>query len=177
MRLKTGTRRRIDLPEPSRAEVFPVWRALEQDAQEVPVSASTERLDDRPSPPDPLLLAQGIYFLATGLWPLLDRQSFERVTGAKRDFWLAQTVGVLVTCIGGTLVLAERLDRVSRELRLLAGASAGGLAAVDLVFALRGRISKVYLVDAAIETPFLAQLAALRPDRSRGPATEAPPKG
>jgi hypothetical protein len=101
-------------------------------------------------------------------WPLLDRQSFERVTGAKRDYWLAQTVGVLVTCIGGTLVLAERLDRVSRELRLLAGASAGGLAAVDLVFAVRGRISKVYLLDAAIETPFLAQLAALRPDRSEG---------
>jgi hypothetical protein len=51
---------------------------------------------------------QGGYFLATGIWPLLSRRTFERITGPKTDFWLAQTVGVLVGSIGGTLVLAHR---------------------------------------------------------------------
>jgi hypothetical protein len=104
-----------------------------------------------------LLLAQGAYFLATGIWPLLHRRSFERVTGPKQDFWLAQTVGVLVTCFGGVLVLAERRRRLTYELRLLAGSSAAALASIDVIFSLRGRISKVYLVDATIEMPFVAR--------------------
>jgi hypothetical protein len=63
---------------------------------------------------------------------------------------------VLVTCIGGVLVLAER-RRLTDELRLLAGSSAVALASIDVIFSLRGRISKVYLVDATIEMPFVAR--------------------
>jgi hypothetical protein len=110
-----------------------------------------------------LVLAQGGYFLATGIWPLLHRRSFERVTGPKTDFWLAETVGVLVSCVGGVLLLAEQQGRRTRDLDLLAGTSAMGLAAVDLVFVLRSRISKIYLVDAALQGPFvLRAFVALR---------------
>jgi hypothetical protein len=35
---------------------------------------------------------QAAFYISTGLWPLLHRHSFERVTGPKVDFWLAQTV-------------------------------------------------------------------------------------
>jgi hypothetical protein len=58
---------------------------------------------------------QGAYFLVTGIWPLLSRRSFERVTGPKADFWLAQTVGVLVVTIGAVLLVAERRQRVKPE--------------------------------------------------------------
>jgi hypothetical protein len=108
--------------------------------------------------------AQSLYFLATGIWPLVSRRSFERVTGPKADFWLAQTVGVLVATIGGALLLADRRDRITRELELLAVGSAAGLGLVDALFSLRGRISKVYLLDAAIEAVFVA--GWLRSDRA-----------
>jgi hypothetical protein len=110
---------------------------------------------DQPSRPR-VARAQGLYFLATGIWPLVSRRSFERVTGPKADFWLAQTVGVLVATIGGALLLAERRNRITREVELLAAASAGGLGVVDVVFSLRGRISKIYLLDAAVEAAFVA---------------------
>jgi hypothetical protein len=108
---------------------------------------------------------QGAYFLTTGIWPLLSRRSFEAVTGPKTDFWLARTVGVLVTGIGGALLLADHNKRVTPELRALGVASAGGLALVDVVFSLRGRISKVYLADALVELALVAGWAA---DRRNG---------
>ena len=106
--------------------------------------------------------AQGAYFVVTGVWPLTSRRSFEAVTGPKTDFWLAQTVGVLVAGIGGVLLLADRNRRVTPELRVLGVASAGGLALVDVVFSLRGRISKVYLADALVECALVARWLAER---------------
>jgi hypothetical protein len=94
---------------------------------------------------------QASYFLVTGVWPLLNRHSFEAVTGPKADFWLARTVGALVASIGSTLLLADKNERHTPELKWLALSSAAGLGAVDLIYATRGSISKVYLADAAIQ--------------------------
>ena len=99
---------------------------------------------------------QGAYFLATGIWPLVSRRTFERVTGPKVDFWLAQTVGVLVANIGAVLLLGARRKRVGTPLEILGASSAAGLGAIDLVFSLRGRIAKTYLLDAAVEALILA---------------------
>jgi hypothetical protein len=77
------------------------------------------------------------------------------MTGPKADFWLAQTVGVLVAGIGGVLLLAEKRDRLTKELELLGATSAAGLGVVDLVFALSGQISKVYLVDAVAQAALI----------------------
>jgi hypothetical protein len=98
-----------------------------------------------------LALGQGLFYTATGVWPLLSRRSFESVTGPKTDWWLVQTVGLLVTAIGGTLTIAGAAGRAGSDLRRLAVASALGLAAIDIVHSTRGRISKVYLLDAAGE--------------------------
>jgi hypothetical protein len=98
-----------------------------------------------------LAVLQGGYFLTTGTWPLISRRTFEAVTGPKADFWLAQTVGVLVACIGSTLVLASKRNQVNPDLRLVAASTAAGLATIDIVYVARGQISKVYLADAAIE--------------------------
>ncbi|HET6777752.1 MAG TPA: hypothetical protein VFH26_02595 [Gemmatimonadales bacterium] len=98
-----------------------------------------------------LALIQGLFYLATGIWPLLDIVSFQVVTGPKIDLWLVRTVGVLVTVVGAVLIAASRTRRVTPEIVMLAVGSALGLAAIDLRYALAGRISKVYLADAAVE--------------------------
>jgi hypothetical protein len=98
-----------------------------------------------------LALIQGAYFIATGLWPLLHIVSFQMVTGPKTDLWLVKTVGVLVSVIGAVLIAAARSRRITDEIVLLAAGSALGLAGIDLVYALSGRISAVYLGDAVLE--------------------------
>jgi hypothetical protein len=98
-----------------------------------------------------LALIQGLFYVATGVWPLIDIVSFQIVTGPKTDLWLVRTVGILVTVIGAVLIAASRTRRVSLEIVMLAVGSALGLAAIDLRYALAGRISAVYLADAAVE--------------------------
>jgi hypothetical protein len=98
-----------------------------------------------------LAFLQGAFYVATGVWPLFDIDSFQLVTGPKTDLWLVRTVGVLVTVIGGVLLLAARNRRITGEIVVLAMGSALGLAAIDLVYALSGRISTIYLADAAAE--------------------------
>jgi hypothetical protein len=101
---------------------------------------------------------QAAYYVSTGVWPLLHRRSFERVTGAKEDFWLAQTVGVTVAAIGlGLAQAAARPRPVPPELRTVACAGAAGLALVDVLFVARRRISAIYLVDAAAEVALIAR--------------------
>jgi hypothetical protein len=120
-----------------------------------------------------LLFAQGAYFAATGIWSIVDAESFQKVTGPKTDVWLVKTVGVLVTCIGGVLMAAARRRRVTPEISALAISSAVGLTVVDVVYTLKKRISPIYLLDAAAEVGFVAASAALRqaqgtPSLSRG---------
>ena len=100
---------------------------------------------------------QAAFYVGTGVWPLMHRRSFEWVTGPKTDFWLAQTVGLTVAAIGIGLAQAVSRQRgVPPELRTVAATSAAGLALIDLSFVARGRISKIYLADAAAEVALVA---------------------
>ena len=101
------------------------------------------------------LTVQGGYYLVTGVAPFVSRRAFEAVTGPKREWWLVQTVGAIVTTVGAVLVSGARSGRVTPELRLLAAGCATGLAAIDIIYVARRRIAPTYLLDAA------AQLAAL----------------
>jgi hypothetical protein len=98
-------------------------------------------------------MGQGLFYMATGVWSLVSRRTFEQVTGPKTDFWLVRTVGVLVTVIGAVLTYAglRRRDELPDEVPLLAAGSAAGLAAIDFVYVARRRISPVYLLDAVAE--------------------------
>jgi uncharacterized membrane protein SirB2 len=98
---------------------------------------------------------QGTYFLLTGVWPLLHMRSFEAVTGPKRDRWLVKMVGLLAASIGVTLLAGARRRAPSRETRVLAMTSAVSFAAIDVWYALRGRIAPVYLADAVVELGLL----------------------
>jgi hypothetical protein len=100
--------------------------------------------------------AQSVYYLLTGVWPLVHRPSFERVTGPKADFWLVEAVGVTVAAIGlGLAHAVGRRQAVPRELRTVALATAAGLGVLETVYVARRRISPVYLVDTAVEAAFL----------------------
>ena len=117
-----------------------------------------------------LLTSQGIFYLATGLWPVLHRSSFERVTGPKTDFWLVRTVGAVLATVGAAMLVGAARGTATPETRVLAVGGAAALATVDVVYAGRGRISKIYLLDAAAELALAAGWLAssLRRGR-RGP--------
>ena len=109
-----------------------------------------------------VLLAQGAYYAATGVAPFASRHAFERVTGPKSEWWLVQTVGVIVTAVGGGLLSAAAADRVTPEIVGIAAGSAAGLGAIDVVYAAKGRIAPSYFADAAVQAVLLAALARSR---------------
>ncbi|WII71478.1 hypothetical protein QJS83_13495 [Bdellovibrio sp. 22V] len=103
-----------------------------------------------------LLLTQGMYYLLTGVWPLVHMRSFEKVTGPKTDHWLVKTVGILITVTAVILLLAAyRGALISWELQYLAIGNLLVLSAVDIIYVLRRVIWKIYLVDAGISMIFL----------------------
>jgi hypothetical protein len=100
-------------------------------------------------------LAQGLYYLLLGLWPLVSADSYQKVTGHQGDVWLVAVIGVLLLAVGGTLCLAAYRKQGSPEVLFLAFGSAGGLAAVDLFLVYRG-LSPLYLLDAVLQVALVA---------------------
>jgi hypothetical protein len=98
-----------------------------------------------------LALTQSIYFLITGLWPILHMRSFLAVTGPKTDLWLVKTVGSLIAVIGCVLAVAAWRQAISSEVILLAAGSAATLMTVDVVYTMKRVIPKIYLADAIVE--------------------------
>ncbi len=131
------------------------------------IARVTSRSADGRSASDVVSLAQGLFYAATGAWPLVDAGSFQKVTGPKTDLWLVKTVGALVAVVGGALTLAGARRRTTPELALVGAGCAAALAAVDAVYVAKRRISPVYLLDAAAEVALVAAWgAALRGERS-----------
>jgi hypothetical protein len=121
------------------------------------------------------LTAQGIYYVTSGLTPFISRRAFEAVTGPKREWWLVETVGLLVTTVGAGVLSAVARDRVTPEIASIAAGSAASLAAIDVVYVARGRIAPTYLLDAALEAAFAAAVA--RGVRAGCRAEESPKTG
>jgi len=106
---------------------------------------------------------QGIYYLLTGIWPIVSIETFQMVsgrktdhlvTGSEADHWLVNTVAALVIAIGVALLFAARRGRGQGEILVLGLGSAIALASIDLLYVARGTISTVYLADAALEVAF-----------------------
>jgi 4-amino-4-deoxy-L-arabinose transferase-like glycosyltransferase len=106
-----------------------------------------------------ILVGQGVYYLLTGIWPLVSMRTFEMVTGPKTDDWLVQMVGLLAAAIGATLLVGNLGRRPSREVVVLSVLTALAFAAIDMVYSLNGTISRIYLVDAVIQGVILLVLA------------------
>jgi hypothetical protein len=117
-----------------------------------------------------VVAAQAAYYLASGLWAVLHRRSFEAVTGPKADYWLVRVVGGLAAAIGAGLAVGARRREPAAETVTLAAASAAAFGLADALYAGTGRIRPVYLLDLGIEAAVLLALAAGRPAPSEPPA-------
>jgi hypothetical protein len=96
-------------------------------------------------------LIQGIYFLVTGIWPLISMRTFLAITGPKTDLWLVKTVGLLLAVIGAVLVYAQRTAAVNSPVVFLAIGAAASLVLVEVVYVIKKVISPIYLGDAFVE--------------------------
>lgn len=107
-------------------------------------------------------LVQGLFYVTTGLWPVVHLRSFEALTGRKRDPWLVRTTGALIAAVGTALLVGARgpsrkaagvaATTPSRQaVKTLGIASAAALAGADFVFVGTGEVPRVYLADAAAE--------------------------
>jgi hypothetical protein len=115
--------------------------------------------------------AQAAYYAATAAPPFISRQAFERVTGHKTDWWLVVTVASLVGAVGTALGASAYRREPGPETVVLGAGSAAVLGAIDVIYVWRGRISRVYLLDAAVQAPLaLAWLVSA----ARGSSAHAP---
>ena len=117
-----------------------------------------------------ILTFQAVYYILTGVWPLVHFASFELVTGPKTDDWLVRMVGLLVVLIGVTLAVAVRRNAARTfEITVLAAGATLAFSFIDIWYASSGRISLIYLADAALELVLFAALILTgrsRPDNS-----------
>jgi len=97
----------------------------------------------------------GAFNIASGVWPLLHRRSFEAVFGRKDDYWLAATVALLLAGNGTVQLIAPPTPDGVAAARRIGMATAAVLGSVDVVNVARARISPMYLVDAAAEVGWL----------------------
>jgi hypothetical protein len=83
-------------------------------------------------------------------------RSFERVTGNKVDKWLVKMAAMLIITIAGTLLVSLCTASINIATVALSLFSASSFIIIDINYALKKRISKIYLADAAIEFLFIA---------------------
>lgn len=98
-----------------------------------------------------VLLFQGIYFLITALWPLIDIDSFMIITGPKTDIWLVKTLSGILLAIALTFIVSTFTRDTSKPVIVLALTSSFALAFADVYYSSEGIIGAVYLLDAVIE--------------------------
>lgn len=115
-----------------------------------------------------ILWIQGLYTLATALWPIFHLKSFLLVTGYKTDQWLVITVSLLLLAIAICLLLDIRSAAPSLPVSLLGLLTAAGMAFVDFYYTLNDTIRNIYMADGVIEVTFvLAWLLVLFKTKSQ----------
>ena len=116
-----------------------------------------------------LLWCQGLYYLATGLWPLIDVKSFMIITGYKTDIWLVKTVGALIIPIALTILSNLFIRTNPLPALILCLSSAIAFTSIDLYYSLTDVINDVYQVDAVLQVCFAltAIISLINVSRSR----------
>jgi len=119
---------------------------------------------DQPSPFfASLCWVQGLYYLLTGLWPLVSVRSFQWVTGPKTDnwtgregdHWLLNTVAALIVATALPLLTAAIRGVATAEITILACGAIVGLTLIDVVYVARRVIPPIYLLDGVLEVALL----------------------
>lgn len=112
--------------------------------------------------------AHGAFNLASGLWPLLSLRTFEAVMGPKEDDWLVKAVAGLLVAAGVAQLTAADTPEAQRTSRTIGLGVPAALAAVDLVYVPKGRISPIYLLDAAAHLSWITAWTRQRPAAGEG---------
>ena len=112
---------------------------------------------------------QAVYYLVTGLWPLIHIESFVNVSGPKTDLWLVKMVGLLTTSIAVSLwyISAHHL----KSALVLGVTAALSYIAVDVYYVLRDVIPPIYLADAVVEVLIIFFLFISRKKDDKLPLT------
>jgi hypothetical protein len=103
--------------------------------------------------PRKLAALHAAYYVVTGAWAVVDRRSFERVTGPKHDYWLVRLVGGLAIAVGislGSAVLSGRRSQVDTTLAL-----AASLAFVVADVHAARSLSRIYVGDVVLHAIFV----------------------
>lgn len=98
-----------------------------------------------------LCMGHALYYMITGVWPIVHIESFIWVSGPKYDIWLVKTAGILILVVGGVILSAGISRRITFEIFLLSIGCAIGLTVIDVYYVAVDRIWKIYLLDAAGE--------------------------
>jgi BON domain len=108
------------------------------------------------------------FLVGAGAWPIVHRESFERITGRKREFWLVRLVGALAALTGTTLGIAVARGKQTPEAKTLALGSILVFGLAD-VHAAR-KHSRIYLADAVAQTALVPAWLVDWHDGSNGAA-------
>jgi len=103
-----------------------------------------------------LAKAHGSFNVVSGVWPLVSMRTFEQVTGPKLDGWLVRTVAGLLISVGMAQLAAGNSADGLKVARVLGQGTAVTLGVIDVVYASSGRIRKIYLADALVESAWMA---------------------
>lgn len=95
--------------------------------------------------------AQGVYYVATGLWPVVAVRHYMAATGQESHPWAARILGGVVVVVG--VALAAELVPASLAKRVSL-ATAALLATGAAYFAIRGKGVAVNSVDGALQVAF-----------------------
>ena len=98
-----------------------------------------------------LLIVQAVYYLLTGLWPLLHLNSFLSITGSGADLWRSQPINLLILCVGLVLLRGSAEKSSKPATNILSVAAAFVLLIIDLYFPFSGVVSKLYVVDGILQ--------------------------
>lgn len=110
-----------------------------------------------------MLAGQGIYYIVTGLWPLLHFSSFAAVVGFRISPFQAHAFAALIIVIGGSLLEASRREPPGPFPTLLGIAVAGAISIVSLVWLPRLAAASGLWADLAVEAAIVIALTLLYP--------------
>ncbi|WP_343561476.1 hypothetical protein [Sphingobacterium sp.] len=90
---------------------------------------------------------QGLYYLITGLWPIIHIDSFMMLTGEKIDLWLVKMVGLLSISVAIGLLFGG-----NKPAKILLGIPAAlAFMSIDIYYNITDTISRIYLLDAFLQ--------------------------
>jgi hypothetical protein len=102
-----------------------------------------------------VLASHAVYIFLTGIWPLIDIESFMRITGPKTDIWLVKTVGALLIPVSLSMFAFLRSQSEKFPIIILGAGIAIAFISIDVYYSLSDTISAIYLADAIVESIFL----------------------